>query len=179
MKVKPKEMVQYCIDAQYLNEVLSLNTIPKSIEIESITFRVGNPLKKKKRRIVPNRLSKFGLTSCRETMPGFEYMGRFDNLTRASMVKLAREMCVTIDEDFEKIIVERISLSFEKAIAAFVKTTKAINPDVNDQRKKLKILGLTSSEGNIANLIKELSAKKYSCKFERTFSDHVICSKLT
>ena len=36
-----------------------------------------------------------------------------------------------------------------------------------------------NNPNEIANLIKELSAKKYSCKFERTFSDHVICSKLT
>lgn len=175
--LKPKTMVQYCADVCYFNE--TLRAVPRSIKIESISFTMGNLMLKRKRKAVPNDLKRLGVTSSRETLNSTEHLVRMQGISsRKSLVDTARKLSGKLDEDLGWARVQRMELSYMGAKATFSKTTKAIHPDDSDMRRKLKVLGLTNSEGNIAPLIKELSAKKYSCTFQRTFSDHIICSEL-
>jgi len=172
--LKPKEMVQYCIDAYLFGDVMK--SVPKSISIESVSFELGSSYKLRRRAAISNKMRKLGITSCRQTVPSIEYGVRIDGVGREALKKMAKELSKETNEDMDFARVSRLTLSYKESEATFNRTAKATKPDETDLRKKLKLLGLVSSEGNVVELIRELSASKYSCKFQRVFSDTIICS---
>ena len=172
MDVDPKIFTQYCIDAQYALEVLC--KIPKSIKIESLTFDVGMPMRRKK-IVVPNALKKLGVTYMASSEPKIEVSGKVEECGRKEMATHIKEIANKFNYEPESVRVRSIKLSFNGTTAFFTSVTKAIHPDETDQRKKLRVLGLTSSEGNTAPMIQEINAKKYSCTFEIVPVRRVIC----
>lgn len=176
MELKEKTMTQYCLDTRYLLETLA--NVPKTISIESLSFRIGSPYSRQVKRVVPNRLRKMGVSYILERPETVEYAGQLVGLSKTSIVKAVREICSQINSDIAFVTVRMLILKFKNSSASFRDVTKEIRPDETDQRRKLKVLGMTTSEGNVAALIKELSAKKYSCTFQRVFTTHIICSQL-
>jgi hypothetical protein len=73
---------------------------------------------------------------------------------------------------------KRVEIAVGDNTAVFVRTKKEIHPDETDQRKKLTVLGLTSSEGNIVTILRALSAKKYSCKIEIIPTKRIMCGEV-
>lgn len=169
------QMVQYCLDTQYFEE--TLEAIPDNITIESISLITGD-LRNKERIELTNSFRSMGITSLRKSTPSMEAGIKFVNTPKPAMKSLAKEICNKLGTDYKKIIVNRITLSFGEASVVLYRTKKSINPNSKDQRKKLTVLGVTYSEGNIVNLLKELSAKKFSCTIQNVMTKKIICGSV-
>ena len=169
------QMVQYCLDTQYFEE--TLEAIPNSITIESISLITGD-LRNKEKVELTNSLRSMGITNLRKSTPSMEAGIKFVNTPKSSMKSLAKEICNKLGTNYKKIIVSRITLSLGEASAILYRTKKSINPDSKDQRKKLTVLGVTYSEGNITDLLKELSAKKFSCTIQSVLTKKIICGSV-
>lgn len=169
------QMVQYCLDTQCFEE--TLEAIPNNITIDSISLITGD-LRNRERIELTNNLRRMGITSLRKSTPSMEAGIKFVNTPKPAMKLLAKEICNKLGTDYKKIIVSRITLSLEEASVVLYRTKKSINPDSKDQRKKLTVLGVTSSEGNIVDLLRELSAKKFSCTIQNVMTKKIICGSV-
>jgi len=176
MELKPKVMTQYCLDTQYFME--TLGAIPSSIGIENLRFRTGQYYSQRRKLKVTNKFARMGVTNISQASPSIEYSGNFKGMRKKEMIRTMKEFCKETGISIDKVRVDYISLSFNGASGYFSRTTKEIRPDANDQRRKLIVLGMSSSDGNVKSLLAELSAKKYSCTFERVFTNHIICSQV-
>ena len=172
-----KMLTQYCLDSQYVLE--TLKSLPNDVKVETLRFRIGTS-HKSKRLTIPNKLSRLGVRYYRTSVPKLEAIGHFVSMTRTKMKEFIHNIAQEMgDTDVQKACVETMTVSHKGVNASFARVKKEIRPDDTDQRKKLHVLGLTTHEGNLVDLLKALSLTKYACKIDIRPTRVITCSVAT
>lgn len=167
--------IQYCIDSISFKEVMDM--IPKTVEISDMWWEIGHTFGKT-RYNVPSKLQKLGVKYISMPSAGRRYNGRFTNIARTKMVDNIKAVCAEAGVGFDKARIDKMKLEYDGVEAIFKYNTKEIRPDNTDQRKKLKVLGVTDiTGGGLSKLLAQLSLNKYSCKIEEVTTKRVICKK--
>ena len=172
MTIRMKPQSQWCLKTTYFDEIMAL---PDTVEIEALSFIVGVTMKSHAKQI-PATLKKLGVTYLRETAVSLESQGRFENMSRADMIKNITKICNSLGLKYSTVRVRSMNVKVGNDTAIFRITTKAMHPE-EDKRKKLKVLGMSSHTGNANNIISAISATKFQCTFDVVPIRTVICSE--
>lgn len=176
-KVAKKEVdkTQYCIDGVLIDEVL--DSLPKKgITIIGAGIHI-NHYSNRKRMPIPNKLKRLGvsLLSTRE----LDVRGAmvFDKTTPVIIKRNVRLACQLLGTTIEKASFEYLTIENGKSTGKFKRTKKDIIPSDNDLRKKTNVLGLIDAQGDVAGLIKSVSADAYKCNIQTIETRVMICTK--
>lgn len=173
MKLKPQVYVQYFIDANYVFE--TLRKISAEIGIKRLICRnVG--LAARKRMILTNSLKRHGVTYAYEAPAIKEYGFNFMDMTKGEIERNIRLIAKEGRFNPDRVIVRQITLNLGDCTAIFSRTRKKFN---SKDKGSYWMLGLDSSEGNIAELLRVLNAKKTQCTFitETIHKRKMICNE--
>lgn len=169
-----KEAYQFVIDGTHIDEVLK--QIPSTLKIIGAKLLCVKGTKTS-HCIVPNALKKFGVDRMRVREASHEISWVFDETTKSIIKENVEKTIKNQKLDINRVIFSYVVLQNSEAVGKFCRTSKEINPDETDLRKKLHVLGLTSGKGKISTLIQDLGAKKYKCEIKETTARLLICSK--
>jgi len=175
-KLAKKEVAktQYCLDGVLVNEVL--DALPKKVEIIGAQLDI-NHYSNRKRLPIPNKLKRLGMSMYSEREVDFRGAITFDQTTPETIKRNTRLICKAIGADPSKVTFRYITLRNGKSAGKFQRTKKDITPADNDLRKKTNVLGLTDAEGDVASLIRSVSADAYTCDIQTVETRVVVCSK--
>lgn len=169
-----KESHQFVIDGYLVEEVL--NQIPAGIKIlgASVTLR---SFPTTRRIAVPTKLKAMGVARM-ATMPARDHAWLvFDEVAKSTIIRNTKAVCESMNQSYDKAYFEYLLLSNAEATGKFEHCTKEVRPNEADQRKKLRVLGLTTGKGKVQGLISELGAKKYKCEIREQSVRLLMCSQ--
>lgn len=169
-----KEAFQFVIDGFLIEEVLK--QIPEGIKIIQARVVVNPPCRNRK-LIIPNRLKKLGVNYLRIREAATEIILVFDQVSKSTIIKNVKEACALQGMEYNRAYFQYIVLTNGKANGKFEHTTKEMRPDETDQRKKLRVLGLSMGQGPVQGLVADLGAKKYLCSVREETVRLLMCSK--
>jgi len=176
-KVMTKEVdkTQYCIDAVLIDEVL--DSLPKTgITIVGASVDI-NHYSARKRLPIPNKLKRLGVSLLSKRDTDVRCVVVFDKTTPAIIKRNVRLACQTLGASLDKASFGYLTINNGKSAGKFQRTKKDIIPSDNDLRRKTVVLGLIDAEGDVAGLIKSVSADAYKCNIQTIETRVVVCTK--
>jgi hypothetical protein len=164
---------QFCIDGFLVEEVLK--TVPETLTIIGAEVEVGTNMGS--RNIpVTNSLKKLGVSRLTQSVPNKRAFIIFDKTTPKIILSKTKEVCRLLEVDYSRAAFRYITLADDNGSAGqFRRTTKEIKPYSEDQRKKLKVLGLSVGHGKVQDVVAKLGAKKYYCDFQEEIVKVAMC----
>jgi hypothetical protein len=178
LKIAPKNMrrneLQFCIDGVLIDEVLDL--IPKGVTILGASVIVGKGYNKQ-RVVVPTKLKKLGVQSMRQTLPEQEASIVFDQVKPETIKSNVKVVADLLGTEYASAYFKYMVLSNGSGSGKFERTTKQMNSDDKDLRRKKKVLALTWGQARVQSLLADINAEKYRCSIEEVVIRTVVCSK--
>jgi hypothetical protein len=173
---KDKTVTQYCIDGYLVNEVL--DDLPTGVTIIGAKVLIGS-VHQRHKIVVPNRMKRLGVQMIQESVATQQATLVFDQVSKTVIKSKVAQVSRSMGVDPNLAFFKYITLQVTDATGKFEHCTKEIKPDETDLRKKLRVLGLEDAEGEVKNLIKVLSAKKYMCTIQHEQVRTIICSNMS
>jgi hypothetical protein len=172
---KVVDKTQYCIDGVLVNEVL--DGLPtKGVKIIGATVDI-NHYSQRKRLPIPNKLKRLGLSLYSQREVDVRAAITFDETTADVIKRNVRLICNALGADPAKATFHYLTLQNGTSAGKFIRTKKDITPSDNDLRKKTNVLGLVDAQGDVASLIRGVSADAYTCNIQTVETRVVICNK--
>ncbi len=172
---KDRTITQYCIDGYLIDEVL--DDLPTGVTVIGAKVLIG-AVHQRHKIVVPNRLKRLGVQVIQESVVSQQATLVFDQVSKGTIKSKTKAVGVNIGADPKTAFFKYIVLGIPGATGKFEHCTKEIKPNEADLRKKLRVMGLTDASGKIADLIRQVSAHKYSCTIQFEEVRTIICSNM-
>lgn len=156
--------------------------LPGNIAINGCTIRFGMPISRKKAP-VPTRLKKLGVYRVNKIAEAIEAEIVLDKTSKRAIQKSVSGVAKITNMDPNKAAFRVLKLGNGTGRGLFKLTTKEMAPkdekDAVDLRKKAKVLGLETYEGNINNLLAAIGTEKFQCDIQDVVERKVVlCRKV-
>lgn len=171
---KKENLIQYCIDAHLVDDVLPLI---KHVTIIGCGVRFGMPIKRQK-TIVPVKLRKCGVNRMSEIKAGLEAEITLDQTTPTSIKRSVKTVANHLGVDPKVASFRYLTLADKQGSGRFEVTTKEMQPqkegEAIDLRRKARVLGLTNGTGKVNSLCSKIGAGKFRCDIETVKESKIV-----